>query len=88
MEIYVRPSKREYGFYVMPILRGYTFIGRIDPAMNRKTGEFVVKAICAEPDSPKGAVREVFGEIEELADFVGARTIKYETKHIPKIWKS
>lgn len=37
MEVYVTKAKRQYGYYVMPILWGYTFVGRIEIKLDRKT---------------------------------------------------
>ena len=38
LEMYVPKAKREYGYYVLPILRGDRVIGRIEPVHDRKTG--------------------------------------------------
>jgi len=51
IEIYVPPAKRKYGYYVLSILHGDRFIGRIDPKMDRKTGVLTLNAIHAEPDA-------------------------------------
>jgi uncharacterized protein len=42
LEMYVPKAKREYGYYVLPILRGDRVIGRIEPLHDRKTGELRV----------------------------------------------
>jgi len=42
LEMYVPKSKREYGYYVLPILRGDRIVGRIEPVYDRKTGELRV----------------------------------------------
>jgi uncharacterized protein YcaQ len=36
LEMYVPKAKREYGYYVLPILRGNRVIGRIEPVHDRK----------------------------------------------------
>ncbi|MDH5782573.1 MAG: winged helix DNA-binding domain-containing protein, partial [Candidatus Bathyarchaeota archaeon] len=35
-EVYKVPEKRVYGYYVMPLLHGTRFIGRLDPKLDRK----------------------------------------------------
>jgi uncharacterized protein YcaQ len=42
LEMYVPKAKREYGYYVLPILRGDRVIGRIEPAHDRRTGKLNV----------------------------------------------
>lgn len=42
LEMYVPKTKREYGYYVLPILRGDRIVGRIEPVWNRKTQELAV----------------------------------------------
>ena len=36
--MYVPKAKREYGYYVLPILRGDRVVGRIEPLHDRKAG--------------------------------------------------
>jgi uncharacterized protein YcaQ len=45
LEMYVPKLKREYGYYVLPILRGDRLVGRIEPVWNKKTGELDVKGV-------------------------------------------
>ena len=49
LEMYVPKAKREYGYYVLPILRGDRIVGRIEPAWNRKTKELTVHGTWWEP---------------------------------------
>jgi uncharacterized protein len=49
LEMYVPSAKREYGYYVLPILHGDRLVGRIEPVFDRKTRELSVKGVWWEP---------------------------------------
>lgn len=88
LEIYVPKGKRQYGYFVMPILHGDRLIGRVSPAMLRDQGRLVIEAIYAEPDAPtdRATGRAVADAIKELATFLGAREITYGGT-LPSAWK-
>jgi uncharacterized protein YcaQ len=75
LEIYLPSAKREFGYYVMPILHGERLIGRIDPIFDRKSRTFRVNAVYAEPDAPPRASVGVARAIRDLARWVGAKEI-------------
>jgi hypothetical protein len=85
IEIYVPKDKRQYGYYVLPILHGDRLIGRIDPTMNRKQKRLVINAVYAEPDAPEDAGTVVRAAIEELAAWLGAKDIDY-SERMPEMW--
>ena len=89
LEIYVPKEKREYGYFVMPILHGERLIGRIAPTLLRDQARLAVKAVYAEPGAPRDRAtgRAVAGAIEELARFLGAREIAYG-RTLPPAWKA
>jgi uncharacterized protein len=88
MEIYVPKAIRRHGYYVLPILAGDRFIGRLDAAADRPGQRLVVHAIHAEPDAPitAEAGRGIGQALEDLATFVGARTVEHP-REVPKVWR-
>lgn len=88
LEIYVPKDKRQYGYFVLPILHGDQLIGRIDPLMNRKKNRFEVNNVYAETDAPMNAetARAIKNAIESLASFLGAQAVDY-AENIPDGWK-
>ena len=89
IEIYVPQAKRKYGYYVLPILHGDQLIGRIDPQMDRANGVLNIHAVYLENAAPrdKTTARAVRNAIEELAQFLNAREIKYGAR-VPDTWKN
>ena len=49
VEIYVRPEKRKYGYFVLPILWGDRLIGRMDAKANRAERQLVIRNLVFEP---------------------------------------
>jgi hypothetical protein len=88
IEIYTPQHKRQYGYYVLPILHGDRLIGRIDPKMNREHGRLHIHAVHAERDAPltRKTARAIHGAIEDLATFLGATEIHY-THLVPSGWQ-
>jgi uncharacterized protein YcaQ len=73
LEMYVPKSKREYGYYVLPILRGDRLVGRIEPVFDRKAGVLRVNSVHWEPGvKPVSLDRP----LRALARFVGAGSIE------------
>jgi uncharacterized protein YcaQ len=73
LEMYVPKAKRDYGYYVLPILRGDRVIGRIEPVFDRKTGVLRVLGTWWEPGVKPTSLAK---PLRELARFVGASRIE------------
>jgi uncharacterized protein YcaQ len=63
LEMYVPAAKREYGYYVLPILHGDRLVGRIEPVFDRKSGKLDVKGVWWEPGEKK---LDLSGPLDEL----------------------
>lgn len=76
-EIYTPKAKRQFGYYVMPVLHGDRLIGRIDPQFNRKTKQLVVNSVHLESGvAPTAALNASIDEaITSLAAYLGADEI-------------
>jgi uncharacterized protein YcaQ len=86
LEMYVPKAKREYGYYVLPILRGERLIGRIEPIYDRKAEILMVNGVFAEPGAPKSAGLGVARAVRSLAKWLGANEIAY-SRTTPSIWR-
>jgi len=74
LEMYVPKAKRQYGYYVLPILRGDRLIGRIDPILDRMTGVLHVNGVWWEPGVKPVSVQQ---PLRSLAAFIGAASIAH-----------
>ena len=57
IEIYVPKAKREFGYFVLPILHGERLIGRMDARFDRATSVFHVNAVYAQEGRAGGCRR-------------------------------
>jgi uncharacterized protein YcaQ len=64
LEMYVPARKREYGYYVLPILQGDRLVGRIEPVFDRKTHRLDVKGVWWEPGREKIDLAEALSDLE------------------------
>jgi uncharacterized protein len=67
LEMYVPKAKRKYGYYVLPILVGDRLVGRIEPRLDRKTGELEVLGAW-------GDTSRADEPLASLAAWLGAKT--------------
>jgi uncharacterized protein YcaQ len=66
LEMYVPKAKREYGYYVLPILVGDRLVGRIEPRFDRKTETLEVLGAWGDTSRADAA-------LDSLAEWLGAR---------------
>ena len=69
LEMYVPKAKREYGYYVLPILVGDQLVGRIEPRFDRKSRTLEVLGAWGDTSRADEA-------LESLATFLGAEQVE------------
>ena len=80
-EVYVPEAKRRWGYYVLPILYGDRFVGRIEPRLERATGTLRIIGVWFEPgfepmeDAAFSAA--LVDAVASYRDFVGARKVTW-----------
>jgi uncharacterized protein len=77
IEIYVPVAKRQYGYYVLPILHGEHLVGRVDSRMDRKRGVYEVIKVFWEDGVvvDEGLHTAVSHTLHNLARFLGAKEV-------------
>ncbi|THF51075.1 winged helix-turn-helix domain-containing protein [Allorhizobium terrae] len=79
IEVFVPEPKREYGYYVFPLLEGDRLIGRIDMKANRKAQTLDVKRLWLEKGvkASTGRLEKLDAELQRLAKFTGVEKVVY-----------
>jgi uncharacterized protein len=78
IEIYTPKHLRRHGYFVMPILRGDRFVGRIDPMLDRRAGRLVINALHTEGGVSERSVRAAAASTaEQLGDFLGVNEVVF-----------
>jgi hypothetical protein len=72
LEMYVPAAKREYGYYVLPILHGDRLVGRIEPVFDRREGVLRIQGLWWEPGEQPVDLEQ---PLASLAEFLGAHTV-------------
>ena len=72
VEIYVPANKRQYGYYVWPLLMDGRLVARVDLKADRATNSLRVVGAFGEPDIPRARVAAALaGELESMASWLG-----------------
>jgi uncharacterized protein YcaQ len=74
LEMYVPKAKREYGYYVLPILRGDRIVGRVEPVHDRNAKVLRVDGVWWEPGVKPVSLD---APLRRLAKFLGAERVTW-----------
>ena len=78
-EVYKPVSERRYGYYVLPVLYGESFVARFEPKFNKKTGKLEIINWWWEPnviiseEMKQGLIRC----FEQFLNYLGVTGIKF-----------
>ncbi|MCA1366652.1 YcaQ family DNA glycosylase [Bradyrhizobium sp. BRP14] len=77
IEVFVPEAKREYGYYVFPLLEGDRLIGRIDMKADRKRGSLDVRRLWLEKGvkASSGRMEKLMAELDRIARFTGVEEV-------------
>jgi uncharacterized protein YcaQ len=85
-EVYVPEAKRKWGYYVLPLLFGDRFVGRIEPRIERRTSTLRILGIWFEagfaPMDAPGFIGALRDAIAAYRCFVGATTVEWPRTRI------
>ena len=72
IEIYTPAAKRQYGYYVWPLLMDGQLVARVDLKADRAINSLRVVGAFGEPDTPRTRVAVALaGELESMASWLG-----------------
>jgi uncharacterized protein YcaQ len=85
IECYTPAPKRQYGYFVLPILSRGRLVGRLDAKAHRQAGIFEVKALFLEPGvrPTQQLGKDVAQAIQRCADWHGTPVVSVERSELP-----
>jgi len=76
-EVYTPAAKREFGYYVLPILYGENLVGRFEPEFDKRANEWRMKKLWLEPGfrSDESFLDALQAEMREFSLYLGAQWV-------------
>jgi len=78
-EVYVPPSRRRYGYYVLPVLYGERFVARVEPARQKKSDLLTIKGWWWEPGikADEAMLNAISACFERFCAFLNVQTLQW-----------
>jgi uncharacterized protein YcaQ len=88
-EVYKIPEKRIHGYYVMPILRGTRFIGRIDPRLDRQNRKMIINSLSiTDKTVDKSIIDDLATSLRRFCEFHGVSDLDIQKMQPLELRKS
>lgn len=89
-EVYVPAAKRQFGYYVLPVLYGDRFVARVDPKLDREAAALTVQNWWWETDvdvHDEHMLAAIANALGEFMAYLGARQLEIgpEARRVPMI---
>ena len=90
IECYVPEAKRQYGYYVLPVVFGDQFVARLDAKAHRREGRFEIKALFLQEEAETTLSDDfppaLAAEVRDYARFTGCGELTIG-EVTPKRWR-
>lgn len=79
-EMFTPAVKRQYGYYIYPMLEGDRMVGRIEAKADRKKGKIAVENVWWEPKvkATTARLKKLDAELERMGRFISARDVEWK----------
>ena len=84
LEMYKPVEQRRWGYWAMPILYDDRLVGKLDATTDHDAGELRVAAVHEDVPFTKEMTAAVWGEIEDLAAWLGLGVVSGARQHVPR----
>lgn len=82
IECYVPKDKRKHGYFVLPLLQGQEFVGRLDAKIDRKTGVLNIVSLFIESKNAESVLNHLKPALIDFMNFNGGHTLKIEKAYL------
>ena len=82
IECYAPKEKRKHGYFVLPILQGQEFVGRLDAKIDRKTGILNIPNLYIETENAESMLHHLKPTLDSFMKFNSGHTTQIEKAYL------